>query len=125
MTDIENTNKRSGFDLEERTLEFGKRILRLAKALPKNEVNRRLVDQIIRSGTSVGANYREANETETKKDFLNRIRICRKEAKETNYWLKLIIETNSEWEGRIQPLLAESLSLVKIFAAIAAKSKVF
>ncbi len=57
------------YDLEERTLEFGKRIIRLAKALAKNSVNMRLADQVIRSGTSLGANYREANETVTKKDF--------------------------------------------------------
>lgn len=57
------------YDLEDRTLEFGKRIIRLAKALPKNTVNFKLVDQVVRSGTSMGANYREANETETKKDF--------------------------------------------------------
>jgi four helix bundle protein len=55
------------YDLEDRTLEFGKRIIRLCKALPKNSVNFKLIDQVIRSGTSMGANYREANETETKK----------------------------------------------------------
>jgi four helix bundle protein len=56
------------YDLEERTLEYGKRIIRLAKALHKNTVNFTLIDQVVRSGTSMGANYREANETETKKD---------------------------------------------------------
>jgi len=113
------------YDLEDRTLEFGKRIIRLAKALPKNTINFSLTDQAIRSGTSMGANYREANETETKKDFLFRIRICRKEGKETIYWLNLIIEANPEFSERIQPLLQETIELVKIFAAIAEKSKVF
>lgn len=57
------------YDLEERTLDFGKRIIRMAKSLPKNTINFKLINQVVRSGTSVGANYREANETETKKDF--------------------------------------------------------
>ena len=75
----------------------------------------------MRSGTSMGANYREANETETKKDFKYRIRICRKEAKETIYWLNLIIESNSYLKTRIEPLLQETHELLKIFAAIAQK----
>ena len=122
MTQIQNSKR---YDLEERTLEFGKRIIRLAKTLPKNTINFNLIDQAIRSGTSMGANYREANETETKKDFLFRARICRKEGKETIYWLNLIIEANPEFAERIKPLLQETLELVKIFAAIIEKSKGF
>ncbi len=122
MTKIQNTKR---YDLEDRTLEYGKRIIRLSKALPKNQINFSFVSQIIRSGTSVGANYREANETSTKKDFLFRIRICRKEAKETIYWLNLIIEANPEFQARIEPLLKESTELVKIFAAILVKSEKF
>lgn len=122
MIKAQNSKK---YDLEDRTLEFGKRIIRLAKALPKNSINFNLIDQVIRSGTSMGANYREANETETKKDFLFRMRICRKEGKETTYWLNLIIEANPEFSERIKPLLQETVELVKIFAAIIGKSKVF
>ena len=113
--------KTAQFDLEERTLRLGKEMIRLAQKLPKNTVNRRLVDQVIRSGTSVGANYREANETETKKDFKHRIMICRKEAKETNYWLKLATEANPEFSKEIGVLLDETMQLVKIFAAIGKK----
>lgn len=120
MTKNQNTKQ---YDLEDRTLEFGKRIIRLAKALPKNTVNFKLTDQVVRSGTSMGANYREANETETKKDFLFRMRICRKEGKETIYWLNLIIEANPEFEKRIAPLLQETTEIVKIFAAILEKCK--
>ena len=122
MTNIQNTKK---YDLEERTLEYSKRIIHLVKAVSKNTINFNLTDQVIRSGTSMGANYREANETETKKDFLFRIRICRKEGKETIYWLNLIIEANPELNERIQPLLQETTELVKIFAAILEKSKQF
>ena len=120
MTEIQNSKQ---YDLEERTLEFSKKIIYLAKTLPKNSINFRLTDQVVRSGTSMGANYREANETETKKDFKFRIRICRKEGKETIYWLNLIIEANPEFKERIIPLLEETTELVKIFAAILNKSK--
>ena len=111
------------YDLEERTLVFGKRIIRLCKSLPKDVINRRLGDQLVRSGTSVGANYREANETDTKRDFKNRIRITKKEAKETIYWLNLVIETNPSMEQRTLPLLKESKELMKIFGSIYEKSK--
>ena len=106
------------YDLEERTLEFGRSIVRLCKALPKDTINRRLLDQLIRSGTSIGANYREANETDTKKDFKNRIRIAKKEAKETIYWLELVVEANPGLEGRILPLLKEARELMKILGSI-------
>ena len=95
----------------------------MCKELPKNTINFKLIDQIISSGTLMGANYREANETETKKDFKYRIIIYRKEGKETVYWLNLIIEANPKLEIRIKPLLQESIELVKIFAAILEKSK--
>jgi len=111
------------YDLEDRTLEYGKRIIKLCRVLSKDVVNRRLADQCIRSGTSVGANYREANETDTKKDFRNRIRISKKEAKETEYWLYLIIEANPKLEERISPLLKETRELVKILSSIFEKTK--
>lgn len=119
MTEIRKS--KPSYDLEPRTLEFGKRIIRLCKSLPKNQVNFNLIDQISRSGTSMGANYREANETTTKKDFHFRIRICRKESKETLYWLELIIEANPDFKEKMQPLLQETTELMKIFAAIAKK----
>ena len=111
------------YDLEERTLQFSKRIIKLCQFLPKNNINYNLINQIIRSGTSVGANYREANETETIKDFQYRIRISKKEAKETYYWLKLILESNPNLENRMDLLLQESDELVKIFATILKNSK--
>lgn len=110
------------YDLEDRTLNFGKEIIRLCKKLPANTVNFRLIDQIVRSGTSMGANYREANETETKKDFKHKIRICLRESKETSYWLELIGEANPEFLEKLGILLKENLELTKIFAAILVKS---
>lgn len=111
------------YNLEDRTLEFGKRIIRMCKALPKNFINLRLGDQCLRSGTSIGANYREANETDTKKDFANRIRISKKEAKETIYWLELLIEANPELQTKINPLLEEVRELMKILGSIYEKAK--
>ena len=111
------------FDLEERTLNFAKRIVRMCKALPNNTVNFKLIDQIIRSAGSVGANYREANDALGKKDFLMRMKITRKETKETQFWLELIIEANPELKERIRELLNESIELKKIFSAIITKSQ--
>lgn len=111
------------YDLEDRTLEFGKRIISLCKTINKDQINRRLCDQCLRSGTSIGANYREANETETRKDFLFRMRISRKESKETIYWLNLITEANPELKNKIEPLLKETTELLKIIASIIEKSR--
>ncbi len=106
------------YDLEERTLEFSKRIIFLCRDLPKDMVNRRLGDQLIRSATSVGSNYREANETDSKKDFKNKIRIAKKEARETIYWIQLVIEANPQYSTRMNLLLQESQELMKILGAI-------
>ena len=109
------------FDLEERTLKFGKKIVNFCKTLPPDKVNFRLVDQLIRSGTSIGANYREANETESPKDFKHKILICLRESKETVFWLELIKEANQNFESDIAVLIGESKEYVKIFATIFAK----
>lgn len=123
MNQLKNYKPNKTYDLEERTLNFSKSAIKLSRALPKNPINLKLIDQFIRSATSIGANYREANETETKKDFRNRIRIARKEAKETTYWLKLIYEANSSLKEEITTLLDEANQLLKILACIAEKSK--
>ncbi|MFA6255330.1 MAG: four helix bundle protein [Patescibacteria group bacterium] len=119
-TNVQNSKR---YDLEDRTLEFSKRLIRLAKVLPKNDINFVLGRQAIRSGTSIGANYREANETETKKDFQFRLRISRKEAKETIYWLNLMIEANTQLQEEIKPILQENMELLRILAAILEKTK--
>jgi four helix bundle protein len=108
------------FDLEYRTLEFAKKCLDLSKALQNSLEIIEYKKQLIRSSGSVGANYREANEAISKKDFILRIRICRKEAKESNYWLKLLLHGNSN-NNFIAPLIQESMELVKIFNSIIIK----
>ncbi|MGA3282974.1 MAG: four helix bundle protein [Verrucomicrobiota bacterium] len=79
-------SRKPGFDLEERTAAFGESVIRFAKTIPKNPITLPLIDQVIRSGTSVAANYCEADDAVSKNDFKNKIGICRKEARETKLW---------------------------------------
>ena len=117
-------NSKPVYDLEERTFRFAKDIRLFVKTLPKTIANFEDKKQLIRSSGSVGANYREANESLGKKDFLMRIKISRKEAKECEYFLKLISETNDlSNEDEIQRLIRESVELKKIFSSILEKSK--
>lgn len=111
------------FDLEERTLEFSKGIIRICKKLPRDSINRELIGQLIRASGSVGANYREANDALSKKDFIHRIKITRREAKEAHFWLENLEEANPTLNGEIRELMQEALELKKIFSAIADKSE--
>lgn len=115
----ENTNNYR--ELENRTTDFAKRVIRLCKELPNNTINRRLIDQIVRSAGSVGANYREANEALGKKDFIFRLRIARKECKETEHWLQLIEEANQDFGKRMEDLLKECSEIRNILSAIISK----
>jgi four helix bundle protein len=111
------------YDLEERTFQFAKEISLFLKTLPNNLSNIEYGKQLIRSSASVGANYIEANEALSKKDFKMRARICRKEAKESAYWLRLIQETNSQSiSSKIIKLFNEAIELKKIFSSIIEKS---
>jgi four helix bundle protein len=111
------------YDLEERTLEFAKCILKFIKPLPKTIANIEITKQLIRSSGSIGANYIEANESLSKKDFAMRIKICRKESKETIYWLKLLEVNNEDNKKNCATLIEEASQLTKIFSSIAEKSK--
>jgi four helix bundle protein len=90
---IQMTKNRNSkpYDLEDRTLAYAKRVRAFVKKLPKTIANIEDIKQLVRASGSVGANYIEANESLSKKDFIMRIKICRKEAKESRYWLKLMI----------------------------------
>jgi len=114
---IEPARKRMNYDLEERTLAFGRRVVRLSKTLPKSVANLELSKQIVRSGTSVGANYREATEAESKRDFVHKLRVAKKEVKETTYWIDLIAEANPDLKERLSDLRKESRELMFILAA--------
>ena len=111
------------YDLEERTFQFAKTVRLLVKKLPKTQANIEDVRQVIRSSGSVGSNYIEANEALSKKDFLMRVKISRKEAKESAYWLRLILETNDDvYTNEIKGLHSEAVELKKILSAIISKS---
>lgn len=116
----ENQNPKR-YDLEERTEEFARRFGEFVEALPKTMSNLEYGKQLIRSSGSVGANYIEANEALSKKDFIMRIKICRKESKESRYWLHLV-HCHEASKTRHQALIQEATELMKIFGAILAKS---
>jgi four helix bundle protein len=111
------------YDLEERTEEFAKKVIELCKQLSKNTVNIELISQAVRASCSVGANYIEANESLSKKDFAYRIKISRKESKEARYWLKLILAANKQFENEIEGLIQETTELMNIFGAITKKCR--
>lgn len=120
MTEIKNLKQ---YDLEERTLRFAKEVIEFINIPPKTIVNIEIMKQIIRSSGSVGANYIEANESLSKKDFTMRVKICRKEAKESRYWLKLIEVRGEDAETSRQALVSEATELMKIFGSIVEKTK--
>ncbi|MBN2483738.1 MAG: four helix bundle protein [Candidatus Omnitrophica bacterium] len=111
------------YDLEKRTLEFAKDVIKLCKMLPKSVISSKIISQLIRSSGSVGANYREANEKLSKKDFIHRMRIARKECKESSYWLELLKEVGEEFMDKINVNIKESKEIRNIFTAIIDKSK--
>lgn len=111
-------------DLPDRTKQFARRIIRLYCALPKgNTVAQVLGKQALRSGTSVGANYREAHRARSKAEFIAKIGDCLKEADETLYWLELLLEETVLSARRLAPLVGEANELVAIFTTISKRSK--
>lgn len=120
MIEIQNSKQ---YDLEDRTLEFAKEIRIFVKKLPKTIGNIEDGKQLIMASGSIGANYIEANESLSKKDFVLRIKICRKESKESRYWLLLVdINNNQELEKERQKLVKESTELMMILSSIMRKS---
>ena len=119
----QNPNYEKKYDLEERTAQFGEAIIELVKTLPRDPINSPLVSQIVRAGTSVGANYVEADGAESKKDFRHKISICKKESKETKHWLRMIVKANPGRRDECQQLLAEAQELTLIFSSILLSKK--
>jgi four helix bundle protein len=111
------------FDLEKRTTAFAKAVIRLCRSLPADPVNDRLTGQVAGASGSVGVNYREANDSLGKKDSILRLKIARREAKESQHWLELVLEANLNKEDEIKPLLRESEELRNILSSIIAKSE--
>ena len=111
-------------DIRERTFNFAVEIIKFCGELPKNDVNRILIRQVIRSGTSIGANLEEAQGANTRPEFTNCTNIAKKEARETNYWLRLIAESNNQLaKQKIERLIKESEEISKILTTIVKKLK--
>jgi four helix bundle protein len=111
------------YDLEERTALVGIDIIRFCKSVKQDILSRPLINQLIRSGTSIGANYCEANNASSKKDFRNKIFICKKECQETKYWLRMISESMPENKENARKIWKECQELTMIFQKIINSSK--
>jgi len=106
------------FDLEERTAKFGESTINFSTRLEQNVISKPIISQLVRASTSIGANYMEANGASSKKDFANKISICKKEAKETLHWLRMIKQCFPEKREEIKELWGECMQLVLIFSKI-------
>jgi len=112
-----NSNNQSDykFDLKKRTSKFGEIIIKFARKIPVNQITKRLIPQLVSSGTSVGANYCEADNAETKKDFRHKIGICKKESEETKHWLRMIVVAVPSLENDASVIWTEAGELNLIF----------
>jgi len=106
----------NNFDLEERTAKFAENVINLCKSLSINPINQRIITQIIGSSGSIGANYCEASEAESKKDFRHKMAIAKKEIKETKHWLRLLTNVHPEKKEETRELWKEAQELLLIFS---------
>ena len=106
------------YDLEERTALFGENVIDFAKNLKKDAIHNPLINQVIRSSTSIGANYMEANQASSEKDFRNKIYICKKESNETKHWLRMISKASPDMRDDCRKLWQEAQELTLIFSKI-------
>jgi four helix bundle protein len=111
------------YDLEERTAKFAESVIELMKKLPENSINKRMIEQCVASAGSIGANYCEANEAESKKDFQHKIGISKKEIKETKHWLRLLAYANQDFKENFRILWQEAQELLLIFSSILKSSR--
>ena len=112
------SKSKKAYDLEERTARFGEDIIVFLKGLPKDEINKPLITQLVRAGTSIGANYMEADGAGSKRDFKYKISLVRKEAKETKHWLRMIAKANPDKKDDLRSLWQEVQELVLIFSSV-------
>jgi len=106
------------YDLEERTAKFGEDIIKFAKKIPKGTETFPLISQLIRAGTSVGANYCEASDCHSKKDFLHKVGICKKESREVKYWLRMVVTAAPKLKKEARELWKEAQELNLIFGSM-------
>jgi four helix bundle protein len=111
------------FDLEERTAQFAEQVIDFASNIKRTPINAPIILQLVKSATSIGANYCEADDGESKKDFRHRIGLCRKEARETKYWLRMIARATADVKDAARPLWQEAHELNLIFSKIRRSSE--
>lgn len=116
--EAQSRNDKKKYDLEERTARFGESVIDFVKTLSRDHVNDVLVRQIVRSSTSIGANYMEADGAESKRDFRHKIAICKKEGKETKHWLRMLARANTGRKDECEKLRSEAQELTLIFSSI-------
>jgi four helix bundle protein len=121
MSDKELSKQNKKYDLMGRTALFGEKIIKFVKKIKENNINRSLINQLIRSTTSIGANYMEADCAESRKDFIHKISLCKKEAKESTHWLHMLSVANPEVKEKCRELWKEAHELTLIFSAIVRK----
>ena len=120
---MENGKYRKRKNITERTFKFGVAVIKISSSLPKTPAGFAIASQLVRSGTSVGANVEEAQDGLTKKEFIKSMSVALKEARETRFWLRTSVESELLLKGVVKPVLAESDELVKILVTIVKKSK--
>lgn len=106
------------YDLEERTVLFGERVIKLTKEIPINTITRQIIAQLVRCATSIGANYCEADNAESRKDFKHKIGICKKESRETRHFIRMLAVAVPEYKNELRILWLEAKELNLIFNAI-------
>jgi four helix bundle protein len=119
----QSPNGKKKYDLEERTAQLGEAVIELVKTIRQDTINSPLISQIVRAASSVGANYVEADGAESKKDFQHKISICKKEAKETKHWLRMITSANPGRQAECRVLSNEARELTPIFSSILLSKK--
>jgi four helix bundle protein len=123
MTNQDQNLNNKVYDLEERTAKFGEDIIKFIKTIKIVEINRPIISQLIRSATSIGANYCEADGAESKKDFQHKIGICKKESKESKHWLRMLAVSTESCKNECRNFWKEAQELTLIFSKIILNSK--
>ena len=111
-------NKEGKYNLESRTIKFSGEIIVFLKQLKRDVINNPMINQLVKSATSIGTNYCEANGASSRRDFKNKINICKKECKETKYWIEIIAKVNTEHTEQCRKLWQEAQELTLIFSKI-------
>ena len=118
-----NSNFQKKYNLEERTAKFGESVIDIVKQISISSINKRIIEQLIGSSGSIGANYCEANESESKKDFIHKMGIAKKEIKETKHWIRMLARTDDNLKSNLRVIWQENQELLLIFSKIISSSR--